>query len=89
MPRPGIAEHQANDVGEHLLFEAFIASRTTLDDLSKRIDALGVNLSSATVAALLTGRRAFSAPDRSVVVAAINARLAELAMPAMARNHRP
>lgn len=67
-----------------LLFEAFLISRTTLDDLSRRTAVLGADVSPPAIAALLTGRRRMSVATRNVVAAAINVRLAELAMPASA-----
>ena len=66
------------------LFEAFVACRTTLDDLSSRAAALGEDLSSPVIAAHLTGKRCVSAHKHDVVAAAINARLRELSLPAAA-----
>ena len=66
------------------LFEAFVACRTTLDDLSSRAAALGEDLSSPVIAAHLTGKRCVSAHQHDVVAAAINARLRELSLPAAA-----
>ena len=66
------------------LFEAFVACRTTLDDLSSRAAALGEDLSSPVIAAYLTGKRSVSAHKHDVVAAAINARLGELSLPAAA-----
>jgi hypothetical protein len=63
------------------LFEAFIACRTTLDDLSGRAAALGEDLSAPVIAAHLTGRSCISAQQHNVLVAAVNARLAELSLP--------
>lgn len=72
--------------GEELerLFEAFIACRTTLDDLSSRAATMGEDLSGPIIAAHLTGTSCMSAQRHNVVAAAINARLAELSKPAAA-----
>ena len=67
------------------LFEAFIACRTTLDDLSSRAAAMGEDISGPVIAAHLTGRSCVSGHKHNVVAAAINARLGELSMPAAAR----
>ena len=64
------------------LFEAFIRCKTTLDDLSNRAAALGEELSVPVIAAHLTGKSCVSAQKHNVLVAAINARLAELSLPA-------
>jgi|GEM_PF-5316159 hypothetical protein len=66
------------------LFEAFIACRTTLDDLSFRAATLGEDLSGPIIAAHLTGTSCMSAQKHNIVAAAINARLAELSLPAAA-----
>ena len=66
------------------LFEAFIACRTTLDDLSSRAAAMGEDISGPVIAAHLTGRSCVSGHKHNVVAAAINARLGELSMPAAA-----
>jgi hypothetical protein len=66
------------------LFEAFIACRTTLDDLSSRAAAMGEDISGPVIAAHLTGRSYMSVHKHNVVAAAINARLGELSMPAAA-----
>jgi hypothetical protein len=63
------------------LFEAFVACRTTLDDLSSRAAALGEDLSIPVIAAHLTGKCCVSAHNHDVVAAAINARLRELSLP--------
>ena len=63
------------------LFEAFVACRTTLDDLSSRAAALGEDLSGPVIAAHLTGKCCVSAHNHDVVAAAINARLGELSLP--------
>ena len=68
------------------LFEAFIACRTTLDDLSDRAATLGADLSPPVIAAHLTGRSCISAQKHDVLVTAINTRLAELSLPAAARG---
>ena len=67
------------------LFEAFIACRTTLDDLSSRAAAMGEDISGPAIAAHLTGRSCISGHKHNVVAAVINARLGELSMPAAAR----
>jgi hypothetical protein len=66
------------------LFEAFIACRTTLDALSSRAAPMGEDLSGPIIAAHLTGTSCMSAQRHNVVAAAINARLAELSLPAAA-----
>lgn len=66
------------------LFEAFIACRTTLDDLSGRAAAMGEDISGPVIAAHLTGRSCVSGRKHNVVAAVINARLGELSMPAAA-----
>jgi hypothetical protein len=66
------------------LFEAFIACRTTLDDLSNRATALGEDLSGPVIAAHLTGKCCISGQKHNVVAALINARLRELSLPAAA-----
>jgi hypothetical protein len=66
------------------LFEAFITCRTTLDDLSDRAAALGAELSGPIIAAHLTGKSCVSAQKHNVLVTAINTRLAELSLPAIA-----
>ncbi len=66
------------------LFEAFVACRTTLDDLSNRVAALGEDLSGPVIAAHLTGQCCISAQKHNVVAAVINARLSELSLPAAA-----
>ena len=68
------------------LFEAFITCRTTLDDLSDRAAALGADISAPVIAAHLTGKSCISAQKHDVLVTAINTRLAELSLPAAARN---
>jgi hypothetical protein len=66
------------------LFEAFIACRTTLDDLSNRAATLGEDLSGPVIAAHLTGKSCISDQKHNVVAAVINARLRELSLPAAA-----
>jgi len=70
------------------LLEAFIACRTTLDDLSGRATALGENLSGPVIAAYLTGKSRISGLKHNVIAAAINARLGELSLPAAAPYRR-
>ena len=64
------------------MFAAFVACRTTLDDLSGRAAALGEDVSGAVIAAHLTGKSDVSDAKHNVMADAINARLAELSMPA-------
>jgi hypothetical protein len=66
------------------LFEAFVACRTTLDDLSNRATAQGEDISGPAIAAHLTGQCCISAQKHNVVAAVINARLSELSLPAAA-----
>jgi hypothetical protein len=66
------------------LFDAFIACRTTLDDLSSRAAALGQKISGPVIAAHLTGKARISNLKHNVIAAAINARLRELSLPATA-----
>lgn len=66
------------------LFEAFVACRTTLDDLSSRAAAMGEDISGPVIAAHLTGKSCVSGRKHNVVAAVINARLGELSMPAAA-----
>jgi hypothetical protein len=70
------------------LFDAFIACRTTFDDLSSRATALGENISGPVIAAYLTGKSRISDLKHNVVAAAINARLGELSLPAAAPYRR-
>jgi hypothetical protein len=51
------------------LFEAFVACRTTLDDLSTRVAALGEDLSGPVIAAHLTGQCCISAQKHNVIAA--------------------
>jgi hypothetical protein len=69
---------EADEIGSealHRLFEAFVACRTTLDDLSNRAAALGEDLSGPVIAAHLTGHSCISAQKHNAVAAVINARL--------------
>jgi len=66
----------------HSLFEAFLASRITLEDLSLRAEALGEELRVATIASYLTGHTSMSDARHDVVAQVINARLRELELPA-------
>jgi hypothetical protein len=70
------------------LLEAFIACRTTLDDLAGRATALGENVSGPVIAAYLTGKSRISNLKHNAVAAAINARLGELSLPAAAPYRR-
>jgi hypothetical protein len=79
--RSGIKTDEIGSEALKRLFEAFIACRTTLDDLSSRAAALGEDLSAPVIAAHLTGTSCISAQKHNVLVAAINARLAELSLP--------
>ena len=63
------------------LFQAFLACRTTLDDLSDRAAALGHDLSGSVIAAHLTGRTALPDGTHNVLADIINARLGELSLP--------
>jgi hypothetical protein len=76
--------NETDEIGSEVrerLFEAFVACRTTLDDLSSRAAALGEDLSSPVIAAHLTGKRCVSAHKHDLVAAAINSRLRELSLP--------
>lgn len=59
--------------------DAFVACRTTLEDLSERAAAQGTVVSAATIAAHLTGQAELSQQSQDAIANAINARLAELA----------
>jgi hypothetical protein len=83
------AGNKADEIGSEALkrlFEAFIACQTTLDDLSDRAATLGADLSAPVIAAHLTGKSCISAQKHDVLVTAVNARLAELSLPASARH---
>src|SRR6476646_1351388 len=83
------AGNKADEVGNEALerlFEAFIACRTTLDDLADRAATLGADLSAPVIAAHLTGKSCISAQKHDVLVTVVNARLAELSLPASARD---
>jgi isopentenyl diphosphate isomerase/L-lactate dehydrogenase-like FMN-dependent dehydrogenase len=80
----GSTTNQIDNEALERLFEAFIACRTTLDDLSSRTATMGEDLSGPIIAAHLTGTSCMSAQGHNVVAAAINARLAELSLPATA-----
>jgi hypothetical protein len=67
-----------------LMFPAFLACRTTLENLSDRTAALGENVSGSLIAAHLTGRSPVSDVTHNAVADAINARLGELSLPAAA-----
>src|SRR5512133_1699616 len=82
--RSGSKTDEVDSEALERLFEAFIACRTTLDDLSSRAATMGEDLSSPIIAAHLTGTSCMSAQRHNVVAAAINARLAELSKPAVA-----
>ena len=83
-PRIGDKTHEIESEDLLGLFEAFVACRTTLDDLSTRVAALGEDLSGPVIAAHLTGQCCISAQKHNVVATVINARLSELSMPAAA-----
>ena len=68
------------------LFEAFITCRTTLDDLSYRAAALGADHRAPVIAAHLTGKSCNTAQKHKVHFTAVNARVAELSLPASARD---
>jgi len=79
--------HRSDEIGSDALkhlFEAFVACRTTLDDLSSRAAALGEDLSAPVIAAHLTGKSPISAQKHNVLVSVINGRLSELSLPASA-----
>ena len=80
----GSTTDQIDNEALERLFEAFIACRTTLDDLSSRTATMGEDLSGPIIAAHLTGTYCMSGQRHNVVAAAINARLAELSKPAAA-----
>jgi hypothetical protein len=80
----GSAIDEASSDALKRLLDAFIACRTTLDDLSSRAAALGQKISAPVIAAHLTGRSRISDMKHNVVAAAINARLRELSLPATA-----
>ena len=61
--------------------DVFIASRTTLDDLSRRLADHGTFVAPGAIAAYLTGRTGLAADQEDEVAEAINARLRELGMP--------
>jgi len=71
------------------LFEAFIRCKTTLDDLSNRAAELCEDLGAPVIAGYLTGKSFISAQEHNVLAAAINARLTELSLPAVAPYTRP
>jgi hypothetical protein len=83
------AGNKVDEIGSEALkrlFEAFIACRTTLDDLSDRAATLGADLSAPVIASHLTGKSCIAAQKHDVLVTAVNARLAELSLPASARH---
>jgi hypothetical protein len=61
--------------------DAFIACRTTLDDLALRVAAHGRGLSASGIAGYLTGRTRLRESEHNLIAEAINARLAELSRP--------
>ena len=67
-----------------MLFAAFLACRTTLEDLSDRTAALGERVTGSLIAAHLTGKSPVSDDKHNAVADAINARLGELSLPAAA-----
>lgn len=67
-----------------MLFPAFLACRTTLENLSDRTAALGENVSGSLIAAHLTGKSPVSDVKHNAVADAINARLGELSLPSSA-----
>lgn len=70
------------------MFAAFVACRTTLDDLSDRTAALGEDVAGSVIAAHLTGRSSVSDAKHNIVAEAINVRLGELSLPAAAPYRR-
>lgn len=83
---PGRVSPGAVEDGQGM-FAAFVACRTTLDDLSGRAAARGEVISGAAIAAIVTGRCDVSDATHNAVADAINARLAELSLPS-AVTHR-
>ena len=79
------ADDAAPGAQAHLL-SAFVACRTTLEDLSRRITALGQNVSSSLIAAHLTGKVTVSTAEHNAVAQAINERLGELSLPPSANR---
>jgi hypothetical protein len=73
--RSGDKTHEIGSEDLLRLFEALVACRTTLDDLSNRAAALGEDLSGPVIAAHLTGHSCISAQKHNAVAAVINARL--------------
>lgn len=69
------------DDNNERLFAAFVACRTTLEDLSDRAAALGEKVSCSLIASHLTGQGSVSDVKHNVVANAINARLGELSLP--------
>jgi hypothetical protein len=63
------------------LFEAFLACRTTLEDLSDRTAALGHVLCGSVIAAHLTGKAWVPDAAHNALADAINKRLGELSLP--------
>ena len=74
---PSVAEGES-------MFAAFVACRTTLEDLSDRTAALGEDVRGSVIAAHLTGRSSVSDAEHNIVAEAINVRLGELSLPAAA-----
>jgi hypothetical protein len=62
--------------------DSFVACRTTLDDLQRRMAALGEQFRIGDIAAHLTGKAQFSDAFHAAVIAAMEQRLNELASPA-------
>ena len=83
LPRPASGARQ-----DDRLFAIFLASRTTLEDLSRRTSALGESVAASVIAAYLTGRCSVSAAAHNAVAEAINLRLRELSRPAAAPYRR-
>lgn len=83
-PTDGAPPADAGTADEENLFAAFVACRTTLDDLSGRTAALGEDVRGSVIAAHLTGRSPISDSEYNAVAEAINGRLYELSLPAAA-----
>jgi len=87
LPALVVSDRNADEIDNEALkglFEAFVACRTTLDDLSSRTAAMGENITGPVIAGHLTGRSCMSRRKHNVLAAVINARLSELSMPAAA-----
>jgi hypothetical protein len=68
--------------------DAFVACRTTLEDLCLRLAVRGRDFSVASIAAYLTGRTRLGEREHHLIAKAINARLAELSRPSRTFPYR-